>query len=141
MSMDEARMVQSAPWPWDLEWLVDNCDYKPNWVIRLYTKERGQRCEGLTLEIDVTGPNSYPEGERTLTIAHQFAVPAAAYGRGSWQRWLFDRICDVERHEAMEHFRIEDQRPFAPMHSNGNDPYFVHQWANTEGQRTPGSRT
>jgi hypothetical protein len=37
-----------------------------------------------------------------------FPVPAATFNRASWLRWLFDRILDVERHEAMEHFAIEE---------------------------------
>jgi hypothetical protein len=65
-----------------------------------------------------------------------FPVPAATYDESSWRRWLFERILDVERHEAMEHFQIGDKRPYAPIHAPGHDPYIVHEVTTNELRRT-----
>lgn len=65
-----------------------------------------------------------------------FPVPAATFNRASWQRWLFDRLMDVERHEAMEHFQVGDERPFSPTHAPGWDPYIVHEYAPEVVRRT-----
>ena len=34
----------------------------------------------------------------------------------------------VENHELGEWFRIGDERPFAPLHGPGEDPYTVHEY-------------
>lgn len=79
-----------------------------------------------------------------------FPVPAATYNQESWTRWLFDRLLEVERHETMEHFALEFEiqteegerygtsleRPFAPAHGPGDDPYVIHEYANEVKRRT-----
>lgn len=131
-------VTQTAPWPDDLEDLVDRIRYDANWRFLLYGDyDRGQGSVGTTLIISITCEDSYhPEVMRTVN--HLFIVPAASYNRKSWSMWLFDRIMDVHRHEAMENFRIllpheegselEVDRPYAPHHGPGEDPYtvFVH---------------
>ncbi len=52
-------------------------------------------------------------------------VPPASYNKRSWQRWLFDQILLVERHETMEFFTIDEEKPYSPNHGPGNDPYIV----------------
>ncbi len=54
-------------------------------------------------------------------------VPPAAYNERSWKRWLFEQILLVERHEAAEFFQVDGDRPFAPYHHDGNDPYIVFE--------------
>jgi hypothetical protein len=54
-------------------------------------------------------------------------VPPAAYDVRSWQRWLFDRIGDVDTHERCEHFIVAGEHPYAPSHGPGNDPYLVRE--------------
>lgn len=65
-------------------------------------------------------------------MRHFFPVPVATYDARSWRRWLFDQLLRVELHEACEFFRLEDRagtadRPFAPHHGPGRDPYTVFE--------------
>jgi hypothetical protein len=93
---------QEAPYPADL---VEHCTYRPHWSVALRELDRGQGCTGLTVVITVMGPDSYPPHD-PMSVAHLFPVPAAAYNRASWCRWLFDCLLLVERHEAMEFFEV-----------------------------------
>jgi len=117
---------QIAPDPLALVSLVERCTFKPGWKIRLRDMDRGQGSIGMTLSILVTGPNSY-DPEKDITVNHMFIVPAAAYDERAWRRRLFDRCVDVELHEAMEFFKIDGERPYAPNHGDGRDPYTVHE--------------
>lgn len=119
-------MYQNAPDPTALEDLVDGLLYKPNWRFELKIVDRGQESKGLTLCITITTPDSY-HPEKIRGVVHYFIVPAAAYDTRSWRRWLFDRIVDVETHEAMEFFQIDHVRPYAPHHGPGNDPYIIFE--------------
>lgn len=76
---------------------------------------------------------------QAITVNHYFPVPAATYNEQSWTRWLFDRLGDVDTHERMEDFAIvvdhtigpdgeadfHLDRPLAPNHGPGWDPYLV----------------
>ena len=79
---------------------------------------------GLTLSIITSTINSYPP-HGPVRVRHLFAVPAATYNRASWQRWLFQRFLDVERHECMEFFTVDGDKPYAPNHGPGWDPYLI----------------
>ena len=140
--MSETAMHQEAPFPEALRYLVERTRYKEGWRFTLTDLDRGQGSKGLTLVILRTGPDSY-HPERTLPVNHYFIVPAASYNYRSWQRWLFDRIRDVESHEAAEFFQVCDSpgsehavRPYAPLHGPGNDPYLVAELARDEDRRT-----
>jgi hypothetical protein len=83
------------------------------------------------------------ERYQAITVNHYFAVPAATYNLASWQRWLFDRLGDVDTHERMEDFAVADSpgsehvtRPLAPNHGPGHDPYRVCELATDEDRRT-----
>jgi hypothetical protein len=92
------------------------------------------------------------EPDKLRPVWHYFPVPAATYDRRSWQRWLLERCLDVERHEACEWFRltmpprwdpdsgshlvVQDERPFAPNHGPGRDPYTVFEYSTDEDRRT-----
>lgn len=135
-------MRQEAPFPDALAYLVERVAYKEHWRLSLEDLDRDQGSRGLTLVIRRHGPDAYHPG-RMLPVNHYFIVPAASYNPRSWQRWLFDRIRDVESHEAAEFFRIADSpgsehavRPYAPLHSPGNDPYLVAELATDEDRRT-----
>lgn len=69
-------------------------------------------------------------------VHHYMPVPPAAYDERSWRRWLFEQCLLVERHEAMEFFRIDGGRPFAPHHGPGNDCYLVFDHGTDEDVRT-----
>lgn len=119
------EMTQNAPWPTALWDLVDAVRYKENWSFMLDDhRDRGQGSVGATLVITITTPDSY-HPETTRRVAHYFPVPPAAYDRRSWQRWLFEQIVLVETHEAMEFYQIDGERPFAPNHGPGRNPYSI----------------
>ncbi len=126
---------QIAAYPTALATLVDDLTYKPKWVISLEDIDRGQGSQGLTLIVQTSTPDSY-HPERTVRVNHYFPVPPAAYVPDSWQRWLFEQILLVERHEAMEFFDVRGYRPFAPNHGPGHDPYTVRELTTDEDRRT-----
>lgn len=127
--------TQLAPYPKKLAKLVRALEYKEGWSFELASMDRGQGSAGLTLAINITTVNSYPPHE-TIRVAHWFPVPPAAYDERSWQRWLFDQIVLVERHEAMEFFTIDITKPYAPSHGPGNDPYLVREVGTEDDVRT-----
>jgi hypothetical protein len=140
---EPAPLRQEAPYPHALAALVGAFRYKPGWTARLADIERGDNNGGLTLTIVSDNPDSYAPADfpdKRQRVAHLFIVPAATYNLRSWSRWLFDRIVDVETHEAAEfaRFVVDDvtTRPWAPCHSPGNDPYFVYTLSTDEEQRT-----
>ena len=135
---------QEAPYPQALAYLVERLEYRPGWKFRLAHMDRGQGSEGLTLDIITLGYDSYnPQRGENYRVHHYMPVPPAAYNASSWQRWLFEQILLVERHEAMEFFAMRDSpgsehmaRPYAPNHGNGEDPYVVHDLTTGEARRT-----
>lgn len=147
-------MSQTAPYPTVLAELVGKLQYRPGWTFALRDMDRGQGSMGLTLDIITTGYNSYHiEDGENYRVHHFMLVPPAAYDRRSWQRWLFEQLLLIERHEAMEFFRFEYDtpnhigtevfgsnhhvdRPYAPHHAPGNDPYIVFEHGTEEDVRT-----
>jgi hypothetical protein len=117
-----APMTQTAPYPELLYGLVDRLTYKAGWRFSLADIDRGQGSEGLTLVINLTGPDSY-HTERTISVNHYMIVPAASYDERAWQWWLLQQLLAVESHEACEFFQIDGDRPYAPNHGPGRDPY------------------
>lgn len=134
-------LEQYAPWPWELADLVSRVKYRPGWTFRLENIVRdpadshGAPAGGLTLIIFADVHDTYhPELRRP--VKHYFIVPAATYDRESWRRWLLERVLEVERHEACEWFVIDGERPYAPNHGPGRDPYTIHQYATDSERRT-----
>lgn len=128
-------MRQIAPDPTILEGLVAKLKYKPRWDFYLEDINRGQGSEGLTLAITIVEPNTYRPKER-IAVKHYMPVPPAAFNEASWRRWLLDQILLVERHEACEFFQIDGERPYAPNHAPGNDPYIIFDQGTREGAET-----
>jgi hypothetical protein len=125
--MSEAEMTQAAPWPVELDKLVNACSYRPGWMVRLYDDyDRGQGCVGPTLVITTDTVNSY-DHDQPKRVQHLFPVPPAAYDVRSWRRWLFECFHQVELHECMEFFTIAGEKPYAPSHGPGNDPYLLRE--------------
>lgn len=134
--------VQIGPWPTELVDLVSGCQYRPNWTVELYKDfirdpsdtYRGES-KGLTLVIQTSTINSY-EPHGLMIVNHIFAVPPSTYNRESWQWWLFERFLSVERHECMEFFTIDGEKPYAPNHAPGWDPYLITVVATDADRRT-----
>jgi hypothetical protein len=148
------NMTQDAPYPDELAELVSQLEYRKDrdWKVWLEIMERDAPVKGragssgLTLVIQRCGPDSY-HPEQVIRVNHYFPVPPAIYDSRSWQRWLFNRLGDVDDHERMEDFVLvkrgkgdggEDLRwrPYKPSHGPGNDPYLVRELATEEDQRT-----
>lgn len=128
-------MKQEAPDPTELYDLVEKLQYKDRWQITLENVIREQGSNGLTLCILISTPDAYHPQEMRQ-VMHYLIVPAATYNMRSWRRWLFDQILLVETHEAMEFFQVDGERPFAPSHGPGNDPYMIREIGTDEDQRT-----
>lgn len=142
---DQAEpMTQVAPYPTELAEMVAHLDYRPGWGFVLRHLDRGQGSEGLTLVITTLGYNSYhPDQGETYRVNHYMPVPPASFDRRSWRRWLLEQVLLVERHEACEFFGFRTdgtqegkERPYAPSHGPGNDPYLVREIGTPEDQRT-----
>jgi hypothetical protein len=110
--------------------LVDKATCKPGWRFNL-VEEYG----ALRLVITVPGNDSY-NPEFALTVRHFFPVPTATYNEKTWRRWIFERCRGVENHELGEWFKIGGERPFAPLHGPGEDPYTVHEFRDEIAART-----
>lgn len=139
--MTTDTMTQTAPYPEQLADLVRKCRYRAGWAVYLRDEVRDPasthagESSGLTLTILTDTVNSYPPHER-IAVRHLFPVPAATYNRESWRRWLFERFLDVEQHECMEFFEIDGEKPYAPNHGPGWDPYLVTVVATQTDRRT-----
>lgn len=140
--MTYTDMTQVALFPQELEDLVHSLSYKPGWEFSLENMDRGQGSEGLTFIVTTLTHESLYDGNRrafrewpVIRVNHFFIVPAAAYNRNSWMRWLLDRIIEVETHEACEFFKIDGERVYAPHHSEGEDPYIIWQIGDLETAR------
>jgi hypothetical protein len=107
-----------------LKELVPQIAYKPRWVINLGFEIGEDGAGGWHLFITSCTDNSLDFGQ-PIRVRHGFLIPAASYNRQTWVAWVFDRIRDVETHEAGEFFRVKGTREFAPHHSNGENPYLV----------------
>lgn len=131
--------LQSAPYPDALQRVVDRIQYKKQFSFRLFNGDRGDGTFGLTFEVLCFHPDSYaPERERG--VRHWFIVPAATYDEHAWTRWCFDRVVEVETHEACEFFKLDGVRPYAPHHGHGRNPYVViERGTEADAKRSPGT--
>ena len=119
-------MRQVAPYPKALESLVGRISYKSNWKFTLADVDRGQGSEGLTLCCLIETEDSYEEG-KYRRVMHYMIPPPAAFDEREWQAWLMDQVILIETHEAMEFFKIDGKRPYAPNHGPGRNPYRIHE--------------
>lgn len=138
---DPKVMVQTAPWPYDLEEAVEALAYFKGWRIWLQEMERGQDCGGLTLNIVPDHPDSYHPEKHANTV-FIYPVPAASFNRESWEEWLWARLSETEDHERAEVFRFlqpdgTERRPFKPAHPDGWDPGVVRTVVSESVVNTP----
>jgi hypothetical protein len=110
--------------------LVQRVTCKPEWHFTVRTEDLA-----LRLVITVDGWNAAAP-ETQIRVAHFFPVPEATYNLKSWRRWLFEQCRRVENHELGEWFQIDGERPFAPLHGPGEDPYTVHEFRDELDART-----
>lgn len=111
--------------------LVDEVEYKPGWVFDLVDEEGALRLR-IT---DTTCRDAY-NPNRTMSLSHYHPVPTATYNERTWRRWIFEQCRRVENHEIGEWLRWGEERPFAPLHGPGEDPYTVHEFREDIDRRT-----
>jgi hypothetical protein len=131
------QMRQEAPYPQILADLLERFSYKPGgrtWRFTLADTDRGQGSKGLTLVINITGPDSY--SDRTVSVNHYMLVPPAAYDERSWTDWLFEQVGLVEQHERMEFFKVDGKPAYPPAHGPGNSPYLRMIYGTDTDRRT-----
>lgn len=144
---------QLAPWPTELEQLVEHLQLGPGWRASLHHdwprddatgEANGEMVGRGATRIVGAYPDAY-HPERTIVVAHLFIVPAAAYNRAARRRWLIERYLDALRHEACGWFRIAGERPVAPMRGPGDLPHVVDERSSSAGSaacpRIPNGRT
>lgn len=139
--MCNANMCQYGPYPDDLEELIAQWQYRPGWRFTLAHLERdpkdshGVAAGGLTLIIYAAVYDSY-HPDQFRPVNHYFIVPAATYDREAWRDWVQDCIEQVEMHESREWSVVDGERPYAPNHGPGKDPYRRVQYSTDEARRT-----
>lgn len=112
--------------------VIEGVRGKPGWEFRLDDDEE----EGLRLVIsDMDCVDAYNPG-KSFPISHYFPVPTATYNERAWRRWIFECCRQVENHELGEWVRWGDERPFAPLHGPGENPYYVCEYRPDEDRRT-----
>jgi hypothetical protein len=139
--LPEGQNTNVAPFPEELADLVSKLEYRPGWKFWLTDKDRGQGSIGLTFIVQSLGYDTYnPDRGETYGVYHYFPVPPAAFNRKSWIRWLLDCLIKIETHETCEFFQIEGEgpnnRPFAPNHGPGNDPYTIWLYSTEQDAKT-----
>ena len=103
--------------------LVDEVECKPGWVFDIVEEDGALRLRITDTQcIDAFNPG------KPMPLSHFFPVPTATYNEKSWRRFIFECCRGVENHELGEWFRIGDERPFAPLHGPGENPYVVHEF-------------
>lgn len=102
--------------------IVPRIRYKPGWSFVLDEIDRGQGCEGLTLLISFTSPDSLNPLVMTEGV-HLMPVNPCAYDEESWIYWIFEQIQMVEQHESMEFYVVDGVQPYFPEHGPGRNPY------------------
>lgn len=106
--------------------LIARVRCKLGWSFSFHGVQGG---EGKRLVITVAGYNStdYPH-HTPLTVRHFFPIPDSTYNEKTWRRWIFECCRGVETHELGEWFVVNGERPFAPLHGPGENPYLVHEY-------------
>lgn len=96
---------------------------KPGWSFRLVDEDGAKR-----LVIRIEGRDNYDESSPFVAL-HYHPVPITTYNEKTWRRWIFEQCIRSMNHEIGESLRFGEgeERPFAPMHGPGEDPYTVHE--------------
>lgn len=135
-------MRQYAPWPHELVKLIESMRWSvmPAW--RFYVRDQvrdpanthGGEAGGLTFVVLAETRDAYAEVPRS--VYHYFPVPAATYDRQSWQLWIKKCLAKIMNHELDEGILFGDERPFAPNHGPGRDPYSTFVYSTDAHRRT-----
>ena len=107
-----------------LKKIVSETKCKPGWAFSVGPGE------GLSwvLFITIDGHNNYA-AEEPFIVTHCHPVPETTYNEKTWRRWILEQCIRTMNHELGEALRFgpNEERPFAPMHGPGEDPYTIHE--------------
>lgn len=87
-----------------LRTLLRDFTYRPDW--HFYVKG-GYLCVRAAV-VDTDDPT------QICPLKYKQALPPYAPPSFPWQRWLFDQIMRIERHEAQEFFKIAGMKVYDP---------------------------
>lgn len=93
-----------------LETILRTFTYKPGWEFRLTIDERFLNLRIVVMVIDADCPSSTIRIEFNTSFDHHLCN----LGHYPWEKWLRDRILEVERHEVDEFFQIDGVKTFDP---------------------------
>ena len=103
--------------------VVAEAKYKPGWTFHLIEEDGALRLKMIDHDcFDAYNP------DKRFPLAHFHPVPTATYNEKTWKRWVYEQCRRVENHEIGEWLRWGEDRPFAPLHGPGEDPYTVHEF-------------
>jgi len=94
--------------------VLDGFRYKPGWLFSVPDRDH----------LAVGTPTLDSKTFATKFVTHVFGVPRCEPPEG-WIRWLFDRVVDIDRHEAGEFFTVCGSKPYYPNHGRQGDPYVL----------------
>ena len=109
--------------PEELTAVVKKLKYKKGWSFYLdfgSVRYDEEILPLLTISVETIDSN---DGITPFTVSHYLPVPPAMFNEKAWARWVFDRILDIEKHEAMEFFQVGRRKPYIPDHRPGTNPY------------------
>jgi hypothetical protein len=112
---------------WDiLRKVVSEAKCKPGWTFRIVDSDD----EGKYIELHIRMENDVDNYDHSRPFApyHVHPVPYATYNEASWRRWLFEQCLRSMNHEIGEALNFNGERPFAPLHGPGEDPYTRHEF-------------
>ena len=112
--------------------LVSEVQYKPGWRFRIVEEDGALRL----VITDTKCIDAYHPHDLMGSLSHYHPVPIAEYNEKSWKRWIFEQCRRVENHEIGEWLRWGEERPFAPLHGPGEDPYTIHEYRDDVDRRT-----
>ena len=122
--------------------IIKDLTYKPKWSFWLDDGVPTKfvvhiECEDSTGQHNPFFKGMFYDGSGTFTeydvepkpfqVRHVFAIPTVDMTIVELERYVLDRIMDVDRHEAMEFFKIQGRAVFMPDHSDVTKLYSIHR--------------
>ena len=124
--------------------IIENLTYKPKWgfgfsggvpekfVISIECEDSTGRHDPYFKEFiydryRVFGSTEEFKDPQPFGVSHHFDIPPHDLPYQELERWVLERIMDVDRHEAMEFFKINGKAVFMPDHSDVTKLYSIHR--------------
>lgn len=121
------KIFETLVGPPPFEWTPEKLDmvsravglirYKEGWSFDA-VHAPGLTTNPVTLQIKVRTTDSLTRAP--TQVLHNFPAPPFR-DEAEFVRWIFEQVLLVERHEAMEFFRVGDAAPFFPDHDRPYD--------------------